>query len=218
MNRRRIVALCLALGLTLPSCGGPRLPQELSVAGKTLKKGSEWHLEGVQGVVFIPEGESMRDAALQVGILTSTEHKTARELNVWIMRQYRLAQVTRWHESVSTDTACKIGQSRLPFREFAAVHVCRDGKGMAVCVEADGLLIMALQAAGAHDPPEWDLVCGAQWDAYRVDIEAIAEALGVSVPTVRRCFARARERIALLAGRDPMLVDYASKLQSGAAP
>src|SRR6188768_3277942 len=51
-----------------------------------------------------------------------------------------------------------------------------------------------------------------------MDIEAIAEALGVSVPTVRRCFARARERIALLAGRDPMLVDYASKLQSGAAP
>jgi len=51
-----------------------------------------------------------------------------------------------------------------------------------------------------------------------MDVEAVANALEVSVPTVRRCFARARERVALLAGRDPMLVDYASKLQIGAEP
>jgi len=51
-----------------------------------------------------------------------------------------------------------------------------------------------------------------------MDIEAIASALQVSVPTIRRCFTRARERIALLAGRDPMLVDYVSKLQIGGEP
>ena len=51
-----------------------------------------------------------------------------------------------------------------------------------------------------------------------MDIEAIAEALEVSVPTIRRCFARARERISLLAGRDPMLVDYVSKFDMGALP
>jgi RNA polymerase sigma-70 factor (ECF subfamily) len=51
-----------------------------------------------------------------------------------------------------------------------------------------------------------------------MDVEAIASALQVSVPTVRRCFTRARERIALLAGRDPMLVDYVSKFQVEVAP
>jgi RNA polymerase sigma-70 factor (ECF subfamily) len=51
-----------------------------------------------------------------------------------------------------------------------------------------------------------------------MDVEAIASALQVSVPTIRRCFTRARERIALLAGRDPMLVDYVSKFQVEADP
>lgn len=51
-----------------------------------------------------------------------------------------------------------------------------------------------------------------------MDVETVASALQVSVPTIRRCFARAREKIALLAGRDPMLVDYVSKFQLGAAP
>lgn len=169
-----MAALALALALTLPSCGGPRLPAELRFAGQTLKKATEWSLEGVQGVVFVPEGEKLRDSSLQVGILTSTDHKTARELNVWIMKQYRLAQVTRWHESVSVDTACKVGQSKVPFREFAAVHVCRDGRGMAVCVEADAQLIMAMQQAGA-DGTDWDAVCAAQWEAYRGELETLAE-------------------------------------------
>jgi RNA polymerase sigma-70 factor, ECF subfamily len=51
-----------------------------------------------------------------------------------------------------------------------------------------------------------------------MDVEAIASALQVSVPTIRRCFTRARERIALLAGRDPTLVDYVSKFQVEAEP
>ncbi len=174
MNPRRALALAVTLCLTLASCGGPRLPEQLTFAGKSLKKGSEWNLEGVQGVVFIPEGEKLRDATLQVGILTSTDHKTARELNVWIMKQYRLAQVTRWHESVTADTACKVGQSKLPFREFAAVHVCRDGRGMAVCVEADAQLIMAMAEANS-DGTDWDAVCTSQWDLYRGELEALAD-------------------------------------------
>jgi len=50
-----------------------------------------------------------------------------------------------------------------------------------------------------------------------MDVEAIAKALAVSVPTVRRCLTRARDRIALLAERDPLLVDYVAKFQ-GAVP
>jgi len=51
-----------------------------------------------------------------------------------------------------------------------------------------------------------------------MDVESIASALEVSVPTIRRCYTRARERIVLLAERDPTLVDYVSKFQVGALP
>ena len=174
VNPRRTLALAMALSLTLASCG-PRLPEQLTFVGQNLTKAAEWKLEGVQSVVFVPEGETIRDSRLQVGILTSTEHKTARELNVWIMRQYRLAKVIRWHESVSVDTACKVGQSRLPFRQFAAVHVCRDGGGMAVCVEADAQLTIALQQATGEGTTDGESICSVQWDAYRGALEALAE-------------------------------------------
>ena len=48
-----------------------------------------------------------------------------------------------------------------------------------------------------------------------MEIPEIAEAMSTSVPTVRRCIARSRERLALLAGRDPLLVDYVSRQQRG---
>ena len=41
----------------------------------------------------------------------------------------------------------------------------------------------------------------------------VAAALDVSVPTARRCFTRAWERITFFAQRDPFLVDYLGKLE-----
>jgi RNA polymerase sigma-70 factor, ECF subfamily len=41
----------------------------------------------------------------------------------------------------------------------------------------------------------------------------VAAALGVSVPTARRCFTRAWERVTFFAQRDPFLVDYLSELE-----
>jgi RNA polymerase sigma-70 factor, ECF subfamily len=45
-----------------------------------------------------------------------------------------------------------------------------------------------------------------------LDVSDVAAALGVSVPTVRRCFTRAWQRVSLLAGRDPFLADYLASL------
>ena len=41
----------------------------------------------------------------------------------------------------------------------------------------------------------------------------VAVALDVSVPTARRCFTRAWERVTFFAKRDPFLVDYLSQLE-----
>jgi RNA polymerase sigma-70 factor (ECF subfamily) len=48
----------------------------------------------------------------------------------------------------------------------------------------------------------------------------VAAVLDVSVPTARRCFTRAWERVTFFAARDPFLVDYLSKLEvtSSASP
>lgn len=45
-----------------------------------------------------------------------------------------------------------------------------------------------------------------------LDVQAVADALGTSVPTVRRSLARGFRRVVLLAGRDPSLVAYVTGL------
>lgn len=47
-----------------------------------------------------------------------------------------------------------------------------------------------------------------------MEASEVASALGVSVPTARRCFTRAWERVTFFARRDPFLVDYLSKLDA----
>jgi RNA polymerase sigma-70 factor, ECF subfamily len=48
-----------------------------------------------------------------------------------------------------------------------------------------------------------------------MEVSDIATALGCSVPTVRRCFTRAWQRVSLLAKRDPFLADYLTSLENG---
>jgi RNA polymerase sigma-70 factor (ECF subfamily) len=48
-----------------------------------------------------------------------------------------------------------------------------------------------------------------------MEVADVASALGVSVPTVRRSFTRAWQRVSLLASRDPFLSDYLASLSGG---
>lgn len=171
----RLTGLVLFASLAF-GCG-PRLPEQLRFKGTDLAKTAEWKLEGVQSVVFVPEGESLRDSSLQVGILTSTEHKTARELNVWIMKQYRLARVSREFESVSADTACKVGHTKIPNRDFVAVHLCREAPGFALCVEADARITAEMRNPSGDMQTHWDRVCTVQWDTYGAELETLARRL-----------------------------------------
>ena len=175
MALKLIISTQLALCLGLSGCAGPRLPEMVTINDQDLKKASEWKLEGVQSVVFIADGESMRSAPLQVGVLTSTEHKTARELSVWLLRQYRAARVSRTHEEADDVTACKIGATEIPPRSFVAVHLCRDRGGFSACVEADALLTPGMRFANGDFPMSWEAICQVQWDIYRSQLEALAE-------------------------------------------
>jgi len=47
-----------------------------------------------------------------------------------------------------------------------------------------------------------------------MEVADVAEAMGVSVPTARRCFTRAWQRVSFFAKRDPFLADYLTTLGS----
>jgi RNA polymerase sigma-70 factor (ECF subfamily) len=49
-------------------------------------------------------------------------------------------------------------------------------------------------------------------------VPEVASALGVSVPTTRRCLSRARDRLTFFAGRDPVLIDYVTRIEAGNQP
>ena len=51
-----------------------------------------------------------------------------------------------------------------------------------------------------------------------LELPEVAQAMEVSIPTVRRCIARSREKLALVAGRDPLLVDYVTRQRGGGEP
>lgn len=51
-----------------------------------------------------------------------------------------------------------------------------------------------------------------------MEVAEVAQALGISVPTARRCFTRAWQRVAFYASRDPFLVDYLATLERGEGP
>jgi RNA polymerase sigma-70 factor, ECF subfamily len=48
-----------------------------------------------------------------------------------------------------------------------------------------------------------------------LEVADVAAALETSVPTARRCFTRAYQRVALLAARDPFLSEYLAELKTG---
>jgi RNA polymerase sigma-70 factor (ECF subfamily) len=51
-----------------------------------------------------------------------------------------------------------------------------------------------------------------------MEVAEVADALGISVPTARRCFTRAWQRVSFFASRDPFLVDYLATLDRREGP
>lgn len=75
--------------------------------------------------------------------------------------------------------------------------------------EALGRFYQLLQQINARDRMAFVL-----YHIEGLDMTTVSAALGTSVPTVRRCVARAWKRVVLLAERDATLVGYVSRLQA----
>jgi hypothetical protein len=167
----------LAAGVASACRSGPSLPGELTFEGARLEKATTWSRGGISGVVFVPPGEKMPSASLQVGVLLSEEHASGAELNRWIMDQYRTSPTAQVHESVTEDEACKIGiAGGARPRVFVALHVCRSAGGVAACAEADRQLADADVSRCAAGPAgSCQEICTLRWLPTRASLEPILD-------------------------------------------
>ncbi len=174
----KVLAVLLLLCAT-PGCSGPSLPREVTFEGRRLEKATAWSRGKISGVVFVPPGEKMETASLQLGILVSQEHSSGVELHSWIMEQYHGSPTTQWYESSTSDEACKVGLASGP-RPFVALHVCRAATGVSACAEADEQIgddVVGRCLNGAGDC--WDELCGRVWATRRAALEAeVSRVLG----------------------------------------
>lgn len=170
--------VALVLALAWVGCSrGPALPGEMTYEGVRLDKATSWSSHGVSGVAFVPPGEKLPSASLQVAVLASRRHASGAELHRWIMDQYRRSPTTRWHESTTADEACKIGvTSEGGPRPFVALHVCRAAQGTAACAEVDerlddgdvGRCLTSLSDC-------WEELCTLRWLPARANLEPILD-------------------------------------------
>lgn len=162
---------------------GPRLPKELTFDGVKLEKASDWSRGNISGIVFIPPGEKLETASLQVGILASSEHASGAALHTWLMDQYRHSPTTQWHESATSDEACKVGLPAVPegrpLRPFVAIHVCRRASKGSACAEADESLGEEIvgrclgKGSGC-----WDELCTQKFTSRRAALETVLSGIG----------------------------------------
>jgi hypothetical protein len=170
---------CLAVTfLGALACGrGPALPTEVVYGGRSLEKAARWSGEGVEGIVFVPPGETLPTATLQVGVLISRQRPRASQLHAWVMEKYRSSPTTRWHESTAPDEACKVGTAAAgPPRPFVALHICRERKGTSACVEVDEALDgnevgRCLRTGGDC----WEELCDESWRQKEAHLLALLD-------------------------------------------
>ena len=168
-----------ALALVTTSCAKqPMLPAHLTVAGgPSLVRAKDFSTGGLSGVVFIPVGEKIESASLQLGILMSKDHQSPAAFQDWILAQYRASPTQQWYETVANPTeACKIGLSpELPPRPFVAVHKCQGGAGVSACAEADERLSDEIVGRCLRSSTCWDEICNARFAAWRGNLQSILD-------------------------------------------
>lgn len=169
------VAVVVGAALCLAGCSQSVLPDDLVFRGAALTRGSDWSRGGLVARVFVPPGEVMPTAKLQVGIIHSRDHATGEALHAWTLERFSQSPLAGSHVSRGHDEACKTGTVDLGDhgpRTFIAIHVCRTGLGAAACAEVDEAL--SLDDAGcAGDFLCAQRLCDGRWAAARADLEPI---------------------------------------------
>lgn len=160
----------------MAGCTASPLPTTLTFRGAALTRGGEWSAQGVSGVVFVGQGQTMPDAALQVGVIHSADHASGEVLHQRLMQSFTRSGVVTYHVDSRNDEACKAGVSSPPGgpRPFLAIHVCRTGVGQSACAEIDeritGSDVTCLVREGCART-----MCAARWAEARAELVPIVD-------------------------------------------
>jgi hypothetical protein len=165
-------ALCaLATIATMAGCGGaPRLPDAVTFDEQALTRVASWSRGRLSGSVYVRPGQQLPQAPLQVGVIVSNDHTTAKDLHQWI-RSQALRSTPQYHHSGTNDESCTVGVT--PARTYMALEVCKTGVERAACIETDEELDEGTFTSCLNDTCFQD-VCDARWLERREAMDLLA--------------------------------------------
>ena len=164
-------ACLLAMVIVIGCSQAPALPQAVVFDQVPLTSVTSWSRGRLSGSVYVRQGETVPGAPLQVGVIVSNEHTTAKALHRWIRDQALRSGTPQYHNSGTNDESCTVGV--IPGRPYMALEVCKTGVERAACVEADeeleeGIFTSCLNGSCFQD------VCDARWLERREALDLLA--------------------------------------------
>jgi hypothetical protein len=166
-SRACVLAMATAIGCNQ----APSLPNAVTFDQVPLTSVASWSRGRLSGSVYVPQGETLPTAPLQVGVIVSNEHTTAKALHEWVRDQALRSGTPQYHNSGANDESCTVGV--MPGRTYMALEVCKTGVERSACVEADeeleqGIFTSCLNGSCFQD------VCDARWLERREALDLLA--------------------------------------------
>jgi hypothetical protein len=157
-----LAAVLLATaGCSTPSA--PSFPDSITFGSQMLTKATSWDRGGISGIVYVPAGEQLPSASVQVGVIVSTEHTTAASLHSWVQDQFNESGNLAVHQSGTADQSCKAAGDQT--RTYMSLDVCKTGVARAACVEADEKLDPGTFTSCLNSPGCFEQLCDRRWSA-----------------------------------------------------
>lgn len=170
--RTRVASVCVVAMLITIGCNqAPSLPDAVTFNDVSLTGATSWSRGRVSGTVYVRPGETLPSAPLQVGVIVSNEHTTAKALHQWIRDLALRSGTPQYHNSGTNDESCTVGVA--PRRTYMALEVCKTGVERAACVEADEELEEEIFTSCLNGSCFQD-VCDARWLERREALDLLA--------------------------------------------
>ena len=171
------VSVVVGMTAVIVGCGAAAFPDRINFADQDLTKATNWTRGGMSAVVYVPPGETMPSASLQVGVIVSTEHNSGNHLQGWIREQAsRSTRQQVFHDSLGLAEVCRVGAITVEgeTRTFVSLQLCQSGKASVACVEADLAVPDTVVSRCGSDTGCFEDMCTRRWRDQREALEALA--------------------------------------------
>jgi hypothetical protein len=143
----------------------PSYPDTIGYGTAQLSQAGNWDRGGTSGAVYVPAGEALPGASLQVGVIVSTERATANDLLTWIRNQPPGSDNQRYHDNGTGTDRCIVGVNTTGngHRTYMALQLCETGTSGAACIESDRVLDDGVFGSCLQNARCFDAVCHRRW-------------------------------------------------------